>query len=70
MAFYELKRYGQCKVIINKTIGELRKMKQKANYSIFKDYKFYILAIGGLTAVGLLWKAFSKKENFDKKLFR
>ncbi|CAD8051327.1 unnamed protein product [Paramecium primaurelia] len=70
MAFYELKRYGQCKVIINKTIGELRKMKQKANYSIFKDYRFYILAIGGMTAIGLLWNTFSKKEIYDRKLFR
>ncbi|CAD8065124.1 unnamed protein product [Paramecium sonneborni] len=69
MAFYELKRYGQCKIIINKTIGELRKMKQKANYRIFKDYKFYIL-IGGIAAVGLLWNAFSKQENNARKIFR
>ncbi|CAD8153524.1 unnamed protein product [Paramecium octaurelia] len=70
MAFYELKRYGQVKVIINKTICELRKMKQKANYSIFKDYKFYILAIGSVAAIGLLWKGFSNQENQARKLLR
>lgn len=45
-------------------------MKQKANYNLFKDYKFYILAIGGMTAIGLLWKGFSKKENDIRKLLR
>ncbi|CAK62243.1 unnamed protein product (macronuclear) [Paramecium tetraurelia] len=62
MAFYELKRYGQCKVIINKTIGELRRMKQKSKLQHFQRLQIIHLSIRQYGNYRVIVEQFFKKR--------